>query len=296
MLARLVDRLFAVEQWTVGVVTARPQAFLEPDFRPHVRWYEPPTGDSLADPFILTATAQTVTLLCERWTSIGGRGRIVHGTAVDGTLGLEEAHREPHHLSYPFVVRDGNVTYCVPERHESGELALYRVDDRGWHREHILLTLAAVDATLFEHDGRWWIFTGDQTRLPNVNLFAYHADTLAGPWVPHARNPIKTDVRSARGAGVPFRAEAGLIRPSQDCSQTYGGALAFNRIERLDPTEFFETVVGRFDPARLDGSWDACHTLSFAGDICALDARRTRFDVRLPLRRLAARLRRQASR
>jgi len=289
---RIVERTFVVGEWTVGIIESAPSAFLDPTFRPRVRWLEGPRHESLADPFVVDTHSQGITLLCERWTSAGGRGRIVRLTASRADVRIQEEFHEPHHVSYPFVVRDENVTYCVPERHESGCLALYRIDDTGWHFERTLLALAAVDATLFRHEGRWWLFTGDESRLSNVNLFAYSAHTLCGPWRSHVRNPIKTDVRSARSAGPPFVVDGNLIRPAQDCSQTYGGAIAFNRVDRLDDFEFSETVVARFDPRQLDGSWDGCHTLSFAGRVCAIDARRDRFEITLPLRRMANRVRR----
>ncbi len=289
ILERVVARTFVVEEWNVGIVRAAPEDFLNAAFRPQARWLDAPAHESLADPFVLKTEPDCVTLLCERWRSDGGRGRIARVALTPSAALIDEEFREEHHVSYPYVVRENGAVYCIPERHEAGELALYRIDD-GWHREGSLLSIAAVDATPVRHEGRWWIFTSDESRLSRANLFAFHADRLAGPWIPHARNPIKTDVRSARSAGMPFIWHGGLIRPAQDCSRTYGGAIVFNRIDRLDLHEFEESTIARFDPRQLDRYRDACHTLSFCADTCAIDGRRDRIDVILPAKRIFRRV------
>ena len=56
-------------------------------------------------------------------------------------------------------------------------------------------------------------------------------------------------MRCARPAGRPFIDQSGsLIRPSQDCSDSYGRAIVFNRIEVLSETDYRETTIGRLGP------------------------------------------------
>ena len=70
----------------------------------------------------------------------------------------------------------------------------------------------------------------DLLRAPLTDLHIWWSDDLFGQWRPHAANPVKIDARSARPAGTPFVHAGTLYRPAQDCSHTYGGAVAICRV------------------------------------------------------------------
>src|SRR5438874_1213590 len=83
----------------------------------------------------------------------------------------------------------------------AGMLDAYRLETSSgaWHFHARLLDAPAVDPTLLEHGGRWWLFCtlpGDDARL-----YVFHAANWHGPWVPHAGNPVKVDPSSSRAAG-----------------------------------------------------------------------------------------------
>src|SRR5207248_4490803 len=101
-------------------------------------------------------------------------------------------------------------------------------------------------------------------------LHLFFADTLSGPWIPHSRNPIVSDVRSARPAGRLFWDGSALIRPSQDCSVRYGYALKFNRIDVLSETEYRETGVGEIRPEWTTGNL-ATHTIDHDDELEVVD-------------------------
>ena len=139
-------------------------------------------------------------------------------------------------------------------------------------------SLQAVDATLVIVEGRWWLFTNVSPHPAVRNydeLYAFHGPTPFGPWIPHRRNPVKSDARSARGAGRFFWKGTTLYRPSQDCSGRYGSAIVINRVDQLTPDAFQETVVGtgRTPLAfRADGyahvelvPWSDCRSTSGTG-------------------------------
>lgn len=109
-------------------------------------------------------------------------------------------------------------------------------------------------------------------------LHLYYADNPRGPWKPHARNPVVSDVRSARPAGRLYWSKNRLYRPSQDSSLRYGYATTINRIDKLSPTEYSETEVGKIVP-----NWDkdviGIHTLNRFNEITVIDClvKRKRF-------------------
>jgi hypothetical protein len=160
----------------------------------------------------------------------------------------------PYHLSYPFVFFVGDDAYMLPETAANGAIELYRAVSfpDAWALDAVLVRdVRAVDPTLIEHAGRFWLFANVAVEGASSNdeLFLVSARSLQGPWEPHPRNPVVSDVRRARPAGRPFHDESGaLIRPSQDCSGFYGSAVVFNRIEELSETGYRETPVGRLEP------------------------------------------------
>ena len=105
-------------------------------------------------------------------------------------------------------------------------------------------------------------------RGDELNL--YHADTPLGPWTPHKRNPVVSDVRHARPAGRPFKVGAFWYRPAQDCSLRYGYAIALRRIVRLDPNELVEEPATTLTP-----DWDpkviATHTVNAVDGLTVID-------------------------
>ena len=67
-------------------------------------------------------------------------------------------------------------------------------------------------------------------------LFLFYADELlTNHWKPHPKNPVVSDVKSARPAGSLFFYNNKLYRPSQDCSFRYGYATVINEIIEMNP-------------------------------------------------------------
>lgn len=162
---------------------------------------------------------------------------------------------KPFHLSYPQVFEHGGETWMVPESFQAGEVALYRAVDASldrWERHGCLLAGPIADASLIEHDGRWWMFytlVGPNAR-DQRELHVAHAPRLAGPWTPLAGNPVRTSRDGARPAGRPFVGRDGmLVLPVQDSSTGYGGATRLLRFPVLTP----ERVVVEAGTERLTG-------------------------------------------
>ncbi len=213
---------------------------------------------------------------------------------------------KPFHLSYPQVFEHGGETWMVPESFQAGEVALYRATDVSldrWVRESALLTGQPVaDASLVEHDGRWWMFyalVGPGAR-DQRELHVAHAPRLTGPWTPLASNPVRVSRDGARPAGRPFVGRDGVLTlPVQDSSTGYGGATRLLRFTSLTP----ERVVLEAGVERLTGDLVSAthtaglHTLNGCGDglslidVKRIDRSRTKqwLDFKRRLRRLMGR-------
>ena len=279
-----------VDEWNIGLIRAAPKEFLKETFQPQVEWSSyREKHQMVADP-TLVPSRDRIRILCEEFSWLSDSGRILEiGAAPDGSLSRGwPAIDERVHMSYPYVLEHEGEIYCVPECVERREVALYRWDrnaDR-WTRDTVLLEdIAAVDATLFQGDGVWWLLHSGGPGVGQWSLYVWTADDLRGPWRPHPANPVKTDVRSSRPAGKPFWHEGKLYRPAQDGRNSYGGALAINRIESLSLEEFREVTVRRIAP---NAAWpypDGIHTLNGFDELSVIDAKRHTWPLELIFKR-----------
>ena len=279
----LVRRSFFSSSWNMGVARAPIESFAREGSLPEIVWY--PKTDVprfAADPFGLIVDGRRI-VLCE--SLFPGSDGTIHSASFDGAgwdADLEPSLELPFHLSYPYIIEHEGGVYCVPEASASGEIALYRAahfPDRWEKCATLVAGVGGVDSSLVRFGGRWWMFTGDIADGADFKLRIWYADDLFGPWRPHAANPVKIDVRSSRGAGTPFVVDGVLYRPSQDCSQTYGGRVIVNRIVKLTPTEFDEERARIVDPEAGGPYRFGLHTLSRFGEWTLIDGKQRYFSM-----------------
>lgn len=277
-----IKSLLFSDQWNIGIVEAPIQNFLNPETVPEIRWFPEPARDrSLADPFGI-AQGNRTTILVEDYDYRIRKGciSVVESMPNNFFSAPKPVIDLPVHLSYPYLLKYQDDVFCVPETEYRREVTLYRANafPNTWVKIGTLIEgFAAMDPTVFQYEGRWWLLCTDGDTGPDNKLYAWHASDLLGPWLPHAANPLKTDVRSSRPAGTPFMHQGELYRPAQDCSETYGGAVVLNRIIRLTPTEFEEEEITVVKPYADSPYPDGLHTISSAGDITIIDGKRRAF-------------------
>jgi hypothetical protein len=181
----------------------------------------------------------------------------------------------PYHLSYPFVFEYDGDLFMIPESQANRSVELWRCTSfpDKWKLERVLMDdHIAADTTLFERDGKWWMFAAvTEDGLQNRDrLELFHADEPTGPWIPHPMNPIKRDVRSARPAGKLISDRGRLLRPAQDCAGRYGAAIAINEITEWTHDRYSERTITRITP-----DWRphllATHTINTVGDLTIID-------------------------
>ena len=234
-------------------------------------------------------------LLVEDFDYTSDRGVIVE-MDLDGNGAAKSSPRPAidngMHMSYPYLIEHKGQVYCVPESWQSRSVSVYAFDDRQrqWRVvAPIIENFPAVDPTILQHDGLWWLWCTNAEDEPDSKLFLWYAFDLWGPWRPHPGNPVKVDVRSSRPAGGPFLFGGNLYRPAQDCSRSYGGGITINRITHLSTTEFCEEPVAYVEP------WDrryptGIHTLASDGSFTVLDGMRMVMAPGLISRRVAHKL------
>jgi hypothetical protein len=275
-LAFKLHRLCFHQQWCVAVRPriSGPGAFDLKDF-----YVLKPSRDRFyADPFVVERGGRSY-LFFEELIFAQRRGTINCIEFNDeGFLGSPSIVLEAkHHLSYPFLFEWEGQTYMLPESHASGRIELYRAVEfplRWEYAGSLMDNVWAVDSTIFQHQGRFWMFSGGVKKngKPDSELYLFHADTPLGPWIAHPHNPIVSDISRARPAGQVFSHEGVLIRPGQDSSHGYGGAIALNRIDLLTPEEYHETPIRTLGPEWFPAA-TGTHTLNHSQHHQTFDAR-----------------------
>lgn len=293
---RQASGLTRADRWHVGIVRRPIESILQDPSISDAEWLQRPTGRDryVADPFGCV-DGDTTLVLVEDFDHHGRHGRIgaynLHrGESSGQPIRIAEFAT---HVSYPYLVSVDDQWWCVPEMSAAGEVRAFRFDPSTLTLEDLgpLLTdVALADPTLFEWNGRWWLFGTDRSRGANTHLRAWWADHPSGPWTLHAIDPLCIDVRHARGAGTPFVFDGALYRPVQDCSRGYGAAVVIRNVAQLDPTTFIEDTVVSVEPDPHGPYPDGLHTVSRVGEFFLVDGSRKRFSVASFLHELGARL------
>jgi hypothetical protein len=244
----------------------------------------PPAGATWADPFPLHKDGRYYVFFEELPRGASKAHISMLEVRPDGTWSAPQRVLErDYHLSYPFLLEHEGRLLMIPETAQNRTVEAWRCVEfpLRWRFERVLLDgVRCVDATLTRAADRWWMFANSgMTRCLDDELHIFHAaDPLGrseGGWRPHARNPVKSDVRSARPAGALFWRDGALHRPAQICTPLYGAGVSVNRVQRLTATDYAERETQRIQPAAGSGLL-GIHTINRAGDLTVVDAFRRR--------------------
>jgi hypothetical protein len=260
---------------------------------PPIRWLSARSQRRyLADPFPWPGSSDEV--LCENYDFTTRLGCIKRLKIKDDRIVSEtiEKFPLPGHLSFPFLFEHEGSAYALPESAAAREMSLFRwePEKKEWNKiASPLKDVAAADSVLFRFGDLFWIAYTDVEMTAAGNLNLLYAPSLAGPWQPHASNPVVRGTESSRCGGTPFYVGDTLYRPAQDCSRCYGWALRIMRILECSPAAFREEEVARVSPVGGENP-HGIHTLSAWGDRCLVDGKRWMFSPGQVLGKIGRRL------
>ncbi len=244
----------------------------------------PPVGMFWADPFIVYRDQKYFIFYEDLYlaTDIG----VISVIEMDEKGNMSAPQKvldRPYHLSYPFILGWEGETCMIPETSQNGTIEVYQsvhFPDQWKLHKTLMKDVTAMDATLHEYNGKWWMFVNileHEGASKMDELFLFWADSpLSDNWTPHPLNPIVSDVRSSRPAGKLFTRNGKLYRPSQNSSGKYGYGLKINEVVTLTEEEYEEREVSSIIP-----NWDpkitGLHTINHEHRLTIIDAQRRRF-------------------
>ena len=263
--------------WRIALRKTHVPLYMDPsrEALEEFKWLPGRPDGFWADPFLIDRDGSSW-LYFENFETLKNKATLSVARITDaGDLeDLRTALERDYHLSYPHVFAHAGEVFMIPESAQAGTVDLYRARHfpHDWVRECTLLNLRTVDSTVFEHEGRWYMFSSPITVAGAVPLtYLWSAPSLTGPWKLVTSQPLDTNPLRARSAGPIFSHDGVVWRPSQDCSTTYGDGLAFNKIESLQmaPRERESIFI---EAAVLPGL-SHLHSYSRAGEWEAIDGR-----------------------
>ena len=215
-----------------------------------------PTGRFLADPFVMINKNKKI-IFVEDYFFEDNKGRI---SAIDVTnnedkfLGL--VLEENFHLSFPFVFKNENKIYMVPECSMANQIRLYECIEfpMKWKFKLTLMdNISAVDTVILKKDDLWFMLTnicsaGLNKHSSELHIF-YSEKLFSNEWVPIKQtNPIIFDSRKARNGGIFFDND-NIYRLNQvQTPDSYGYSLKINLIKKIDKYIYEEQTIDEIKP------------------------------------------------
>ena len=283
VMKRIWHLTFYIDVWNVGITTDRIERIIDAERVEHIQWakQEHPKHYT-ADPFAYRKNGHYHVLVEDFDYASGGKiSEIVFPEALE-TYNFTPVFHNAYHMSYPYIFSENGELYCIPEIHETRSVRLYKRVEDTWTFVHTLIEgLPIVDPALIKYRDWYWLFFTLQSDgfYGNLKLHAAYAENLDAPWHLHPLNPLKCDVSASRSAGNPVVIDGRLYRPSQDCSETYGGAVVMNEILTLSPTAFEEVAVAHIKPEPSSLYPNGLHTLNALEDVTLVDSKQLAFDL-----------------
>ena len=155
--------------------------------------------------------------------------------------------KQPFHLSYPHLLRQGEDIYMIPESYVGREIAVYKAVHfpERWEKVKVLKSeWVTVDSTVFGYDRRSWMLTlqFDKNHEKLVLFSVDHSGLSSNGLV------VSVDDVNKRPAGYFFADGERLIRPAQDCSESYGCALNLYEVEQVSEEAYSEQLILKLRP------------------------------------------------
>jgi hypothetical protein len=238
-----------------------------------IKWVEPTYKDRwFADPFILDANENNITLLVEEFfypIKRAGIAKIIINRKNNRIVSTKTILTLPTHMSYPAILRKDGKIFIYPESGKSGKLKLYEYDKNTdeLKEECVLINEYVADATYTNYFGEDLIFC---TKLPDINekrlcIYKKGSDNLY-----KFQEEIFFEDNVARMAGDFFSYNGIIYRPAQDCNKSYGHGTVIQKVINRNGKWIFHEVRRYFSNNKKYPL--GIHTLNMYKDVIVVDA------------------------
>ena len=240
-----------------------------------VAWLRHPYTDRFfADPFILSVDEDEIKVLVEDFEYSSWKGcisllvidrRDYHLKRKKTLLDLDT------HLSFPFILREPEGIYVIPENSESGRLTAWRYDP---NREilsmaSVLTDMAVIDPVVRKIGERYYLLGSIKGKNENGALYQWKSMEGISGYRLIQQKPIKLGKEDTRRGGDFFVMDGQLYAVTQCCTHSYGEALTICRVNAMDNALLDETPIVSLFPRKP--YMEGLHTLNMHKGLCVVD-------------------------
>lgn len=277
-IASRMDRLFYKAQWSIYYAENEKGKLYQRDLSKFIK-IDTPNHLFWADPFVIDKDKKSY-IFFEDYVYKTKKGHI---SVIEYDHTSKQTSRPytvvdtSYHQSYPFIMAYEGEIYMIPEGSKDRDVKLYKATDFP-HKWEVTRTFfqgkEAVDMTLFQFDGKWWLFANmidEPGQSLNEELHIFYCDDFRKDvWIPHTKNPVICSVQTSRPAGKIISYKGDFYRPSQNSVGSYGYGTNFNRIITLTPDEYKEEFVEEITPDFIKNA-RAIHTYNSSDRLTVID-------------------------
>ncbi len=199
-----------------------------------------------ADPFIVNSANKRFVFF-ENFLYKYNRGSIsVASIDNKNNVSIKNIINKKYHLSYPFIYKNKNQFYLLPESSKKKELQIWICKEFPY-KWALLKTLfkgeSVADPTLYEDKKKQlWLFVNksiDKFNNHDSELYIYKIEGLFDNLIEHKNNPVIINSEIGRNAGNIFTNGDSVFKPCQvNTYGIYGNGLYLIKILKLSLSEF----------------------------------------------------------
>ena len=238
MIAALHRFLFEENVYSIGIRRRKENLLVDGNTKDQF-WILPISKDEwYADPMVFSHNGIDYLFceVCNRNTKKGMIGYTVLGDKP--TISRPQVVLEAdYHLSYPCIFEKNGEVYMIPETTTHNSMELYHATEFPQKWEFIRELMSGdefADTTILQQDGNSLLFTFQQFQGNGsiVKVRAYNASQLPKGELKEFAQGEDGFSNQYRGGGYFVELKDGWYRPTQDCSNYYGYALNFMKVEQ----------------------------------------------------------------
>lgn len=287
-----IDKVY-YNRWNIGFIEESAECILTSDDTEfEVKWVKHNFTDRFfADPFILSADDSKIEVLVEELLYKTKKGLISLLTIDRKTYELLEKKTMldmPYHQSYPFILRQDEEVFVMPEASLSGGLYVYKYNPQAKALEErkCIINEPLLDSTIIKSGSKYLLFCTRRGNNSNKDLYIYESSQPFGHYMLISNRPVISTLSGARPAGYMRRVNGRLIRVAQVCDNRYGESINVYEIDKCDSAGYHQKFIKNVRPKASEFDY-SFHTLNGFGNITVVDGAKREFK---PLMRVKSEL------
>ncbi|MEN9964431.1 MAG: hypothetical protein RL582_1526 [Bacteroidota bacterium] len=292
---KIIDKFF-VKQWTIGIAKGNKEDILQNRLKSlDFSWITLSNPEVfVADPFVIELPSGEFHVIAELiYQSSYGKLACYRFSKTLELLEQKIIFDSGSHLSYPFILEDNGEIFIIPESAMANGVFAYPYDPIHMSLGKPITLIEdepLLDSTFVYYEDRWWLFATKRGVSSNSALHIYHAEHWKGPYEPHKLNPVKTGADGSRPAGNILKQGNHLLRPAQNCKESYGKSITLFKITKLNKVSFEEVPTLEIKADIHKKNKYGIHTINQTGSVIVVDCLKKSFNPFIQIKLLLKKL------